>query len=713
MTHTATSASGSSRGHEAKLASTSGPDRGRHEAYETDIVSRGWTTAGIVAAAFGGGLFTLLCWFVLKQTHLPAFGGSYVSRAVGNAGTIAVLIVTMVLVYFWLRDEHNSGNTSAADVSESHDAHTSRNPDDARTTTSRDADATPRKRPRWRAWLTYVVCYLSPAALVVTTIGIPLAATKLYLDGVTVDQGFRTEYLTRMTDSMQLKDMSYIDMPPYYPAGWFWLGGRFANLIGLPGWEAFQPWALVSISAAACMLVPVWQRLCGSLPVATGIALVNVCVVLVMSAEEPYAAIIALGTPAATIVAGRAVRGSVYSMAGAILFLGASASMYTLYTAAIALSVVVVAAVLAAGAHRTLMPLLHLLTVGVGSIAVAAIVWGPYVMAVYRGRPQSGATAMHYLPNEGTQIPMPMLSFSVIGALCMCGLVYLVVRAVDRDVRAMGAALVVFYGWIVASMVATLTGNTLLGFRLDALIAMQLATAGVLALAEIRLVGVARLYPRLVGRSRGRTVTLVMVILLGFGGLSYAQTISNRNHDAIDLAYTDTDGNGERADRFPADSGAHYAEIDRVIQKDGYVPRETVVLTDERNFMAFYPYHGFQSFTSHYANPLGEFSMRNHVIEEWATQSWTSLADPRRFRESLDESGKQWRSPDVFIFTGDVDDKSKGWMYDIAEDIYPNNPNVRFRGVWFNPAVFLNSPEHWNVTQVGPFVVVTRINHGS
>ena len=194
-------------------------------------MSRGWTTLGIVAAAFGGGLFTLLCWFVLKQTHLPAFGGSYVSRAVGNAGTIAVLIVTMVLVYFWLRDEHNSGNTSAADVSESHDAHTSRNPDDARTTTSRDADVTTRKRPRWRTWLTYVVCYLSPAALVVTTIGVPLAATKLYLDGVTVDQGFRTEYLTRMTDSMQLKDMSYIDMPPYY------------QLVG-SGWAAVLPTSL-------------------------------------------------------------------------------------------------------------------------------------------------------------------------------------------------------------------------------------------------------------------------------------------------------------------------------------------------------------------------------------------------------------------------------------------------------------------------------------
>jgi len=57
MTHTATSASGSSRGHEAKLASTSGPDRGRHEAYETDIVSRGWTTLGIVAVV-GVSIFT-------------------------------------------------------------------------------------------------------------------------------------------------------------------------------------------------------------------------------------------------------------------------------------------------------------------------------------------------------------------------------------------------------------------------------------------------------------------------------------------------------------------------------------------------------------------------------------------------------------------------------------------------------------------------------
>ena len=35
----------------------------------------------------------------------------------------------------------------------------------------------------------------------VVTLGMPLGATKLYLFGISVDQQFRTEYLTRLTDS--------------------------------------------------------------------------------------------------------------------------------------------------------------------------------------------------------------------------------------------------------------------------------------------------------------------------------------------------------------------------------------------------------------------------------------------------------------------------------------------------------------------------------
>ena len=77
-------------------------------------------------------------------------------------------------------------------------------------------------------------------AFSVVTLAMPLGATKLYLFGISVDQQFRTEYLTRLTDSAVLHDMTYIGLPPFYPPGWFWLGGRIAALAGTPGWQKIK-----------------------------------------------------------------------------------------------------------------------------------------------------------------------------------------------------------------------------------------------------------------------------------------------------------------------------------------------------------------------------------------------------------------------------------------------------------------------------------------
>src|ERR1700759_492445 len=63
------------------------------------------------------------------------------------------------------------------------------------------------------------------SAFSVVTLGMPLGATKLYLFGISVDQQFRTEYVTRFTDSAALHDMTYVGLPPFYPPGWFWIGG--------------------------------------------------------------------------------------------------------------------------------------------------------------------------------------------------------------------------------------------------------------------------------------------------------------------------------------------------------------------------------------------------------------------------------------------------------------------------------------------------------
>lgn len=664
------------------------------------------TLIAMLAATLGGAFLTLGCWLILKHTHFPAFNTSQVSRALATFGSAAVVaVVALLLAWAQLRPQI----------------------------------------PMWRRVLTYAAAYLSPAALVVSSTAIPLAATRLYLDGVQVDQGFRTQFLSRMATTWKPVDMAYADIPTYYPVGWFWGGGRLAQLLGIPGWEVFQPWALVSIAAAACLLVPVWQRLTGSLALGTSIALIEIAVVLVTTPEEPYAAIVALGAPAATVLAGRAMRGSLHAMLAVAIFLGASASMYTLFTGAIALSVVVIAFVVAferpavqgrgergavqerKGFHFA--PIVRLVIVGLSSMLIAAIAWGPYFLAILRGAPHSGATAMHYLPAEGTEVPVPFLAASVIGALSLIGLIYLVVRIREADVRAMAVGLIVFYAWILGSMLVTLSGRTLLGFRLEVLVVLQLSVAGALGIGWLRRDGIQRWYPHTLSTEMSRSLTLALTVVLALAGLHYVQDIPRKNQYSIDLAYSGTDGFGERADRFSADAGKYHAAIDEFIQSHGHVPTETVVLCDEANFMVYHPYLAFQAFTSHYANPLGEFGQRNEQLEQWAQDSWGPLNTPEKLTAAFEDA--PWRAPQAFVLRGNAYDTKAGWKFHVAEDIYPSDPNVRFRGLYFNPAAFMGDTQPsaaekpklsdedisahvvksdglWNVAQVGPFVVVVR-----
>ena len=103
------------------------------------------------------------------------------------------------------------------------------------------------------------VVFLS--AFSVVTLGMPLGATKLYLFGISVDQQFRTEYLTRLTDTAALHDMTYFGLPPFYPAGWFWIGGRIGRADRHPGWEMFKPWAITSIAVAVVVAFVLWASM--------------------------------------------------------------------------------------------------------------------------------------------------------------------------------------------------------------------------------------------------------------------------------------------------------------------------------------------------------------------------------------------------------------------------------------------------------------------
>ncbi len=669
----------------------SSSDIGDFESYSADLLSRRATVLAVIAAAVGSGIYVFALWAVFKQISFPAFNTSMVTRALSTVGTTLILVLVAILVMLWARDE------ARAELQRIHAREAG--------ASIEEVAAIPTTHPRWRVWVTYITHYLAAPTLVMTAIGLPLASTRLWLDGVQVDQSFRMTYLTRMADGIGLSDMFYIDLPSFYPAGWFWLAGRFANLTGMEGWEAFQPFALITLGVAGSILVPIWQRLTGSLSTATGISLVTTGVSLVVLLVEPYSAAVAMLSPAGVIAAYKALRGSRFSLAPAILFFGISATFYTLCTGVLALSVIVLAIILSVS-RRSWIPILRLFIIGIGSGLIALLVWGPYLWALLTGSPTGTTSAVHYLPAKGAVLPTPFFSLSLIGILCMVGLIFLVVRYKQPELNALTITIVVIYIWCLASMLASLAGTSLLGFRLEQLITIFFSTAGVICLAQLRISGIQKLYPSVVKPEISRLVTITMVILLTASGIHYATHLPEKNERYLEHAYQNTDGFGERGDQRAPDAAQFYAQIDEHIQSLGYVPSDTVVLTDENAFMSYKPYYGFQAFTGHYANPLGQYEDRALALTSLAENSWTKLSSPQSFQEALDTL--PWRAPDVFIMRGAYNAQQPGWKYTIAEDIFPSEPNIHFKGIFFNPESFQDR-SLWNITQIGPFVVVAHV----
>ena len=94
---------------------------------------------------------------------------------------------------------------------------------------------------------------------------------------------------------------------------------------------------------------------------------------------------------------------------------------------------------------------------------------------------------------------------------------------------------------------------------------------------------------------------------------------------------------------------------------------ETVVLTADYSFLSYYPYYGFQGLTSHYANPLAQFDKRAAAIERWAT-----LKTADQFAKTLDKL--PWEPPRCSSCAAAP---TTTYTLRLAEDVYPNQPNVR------------------------------------
>ncbi|MGE2837220.1 galactan 5-O-arabinofuranosyltransferase [Mycobacterium sp. SMC-4] len=534
------------------------------------------------------------------------------------------------------------------------------------------------------------------AAFSVVTLAMPLGATRLYLFGISVDQQFRTEYLTRLADSPTLNDMTYIGLPPFYPPGWFWLGGRLAALTGTPAWEMFKPWSIISITIAIVLALVLWAAMI-RFEYALVVSTATAAAALAYSPAEPYAAIIAVLLPPVFVLAWSGLRGGSRhggwaAVIGTGIFLGVAALFYTLLLAYAALTLTVMA-LLVAASRRHWEPLLRLAAIAGISGLIALIGWGPYLLAAARGTPAETGTAQHYLPKDGAELSFPMLQFTLLGALCMLGTVWLVVYArSSARAGALGVAVLTVYLWSLLSMLTTLVGTTLLSFRLQPTLTILLAAAGAFGFIEVTRAAAAR-----VQRTNAGKVVAVATAIGALGAVTFSQDIPDVLRSDIVVAYTDTDGYGERADRRPPGAEQYYREVDARIQEVTGKPRnETVVLTADYSFLSFYPYYGFQGLTSHYANPLAQFEQRAAAIESWAR-----LEDADAFIEALD--ALPWEPPTVFLMRRGANDTL---TLRLAEDVYPNQPNVRRYHVSLDDALF--DDPRFDVSTIGPFVLAIR-----
>jgi galactan 5-O-arabinofuranosyltransferase len=339
-------------------------------------------------------------------------------------------------------------------------------------------------------------------------------------------------------------------------------------------------------------------------------------------------------------------------------------------------------------------PLLRLIVIAAISGALMLIGWGPWLLAAINGSPADSGTAQHYLPSAGASLEFPMLRFTLLGALCMLGTLWLVWRARSSTrAGALTVAVLAVYAWSLLSMVTTLAGTTLLSFRLDPTLTVLLTAAGVFGFIEVAQALAARVQP-----DNARRVVAAAASLGAIGAMTFSQDIPDVLRSDIVVAYTDTDGNGERADRRPPGAERYYREIDAKIQELTGRPRdETVVLTADYSFLSYYPYYGFQGLTSHYANPLAQFEARSDAIESWAT-----LTDADQFIAALDKL--PFKPPSVFLMRRGADDT---YTLRLASDVYPNQPNVRRYQVALDEALF--DDPRFDVTTVGPFVLAIRL----
>lgn len=545
-----------------------------------------------------------------------------------------------------------------------------------------------RRGGRWRSWLKIVGAWTSLSGLATLMVALPLQGTRYFFYGASVDNPFRLQFMERMTASPGLADMNYYGMPSYYPAGWFWLGGHFANIVGIEGWAAYKPYSITWLAITPVVAFTLWslvarRRLALLATIATIFA-----GFISQGIEEPYAWPTAACLPPVAVFAWTVLhkREGVRFWPLALIggYLGFAAMTYTL-NFFFGVLVIVALAVVGGVRERMIAPLVRRIAViAAVSAPLALVTWGPFLFAGGLGKPN---IATHHLPANSTSFPTPFVPGSVFGFLCLAGLVWLLLRA--RQEAIASALLVVtgaVYFWFAASTLALAAGTTLLAFRMIIPLEVTLAVAGVFAGVELL-------------RRLPRQVPVAGLVVACAGAVALAQiSVYDGMKEGLQQAENDSypTGVNARGQHDPDEDRGWASQLIATINElSARPPTDDIVLSANGYLLSYQPYWGFQHTSEQYANPLAEYDQRNAEIRYWASSS----SSPELLARL---AANPHPPPNVFVLRT----HDSAWAMGIVTDVFPRTPDIRVDDAYFDPKLF-DSPEFVQRV-VGPFTVIVK-----
>jgi galactan 5-O-arabinofuranosyltransferase len=560
---------------------------------------------------------------------------------------------------------------------------------------------------------THVLSWAAISAFTSSALSLMLVGTKFYLGGISGDQLFRIEYVTRLTDSGGSVDIAYADLPGYYPRGWFWLAGRFADLLDRPGWLAYKPFAILSMAVGSVLAYVVWCQVIRPAHALLATLATSTVAVGTWAAFEPYAWVFGALIPPLAVVAWQYLvvetrsptpaRHGHWWTAAVLLAgsLGLLALFYTLLFVFFVFVLVLIAAVGLVLARRARLPLrpvathslLRLVVIGVLALPFILLHWAPYLSA-FRHNPVDQSGALSYFPQTAAQFPVLHYPVDFVGVLSLIGIVWCIVRLREKVV-AKGLIMVIGAGylWYVISMTGALVDLTLLPFKIELVMDEALRCAGVFGLLD----GAGWLYRRLLPQWRATVLATVAVLCL-LSTVGEVQRAPNRLNELVSTAYSGyyPTGYTPLGLRDTTQQGAWNQQLHDTIAALTRKPEhDLVVLSTYQDFLSFWSYWNFQTTVVEYANPLAEFNVRRDTIESWArSSSSTTLLTALR--------GSRFRPPDVFVFTRQPD----GLHLQVTKNVFPSSlDNVPYDVVF--PTTLFDSPAFIH-QDVGPFTVFVR-----